>query len=78
MPGEHGTVRMAKRETEEVRGNVGLLALGLCVGLLVGMTLAPRSGADVRRLLAQLVQEAPTLWGLTGRSSEELAEDLSS
>jgi hypothetical protein len=69
---------MQERETDEVRGNVGLLALGLCVGLLVGLTLAPRSGADVRRLLAHLVQEAPTLWGMTGRISEELAEDLSS
>jgi hypothetical protein len=69
---------MTQRETDEVRGNVGLLALGLGVGLLVGLTLAPRSGADVRRLLAPFVQEASTLWGLTGRISEELAEDLSS
>jgi hypothetical protein len=67
-----------ERETDELRGNVGLLALGLCVGLLVGLTLAPRSGADVRRVLAHLVQTAPTLWGMTGRVSEELAEDLSS
>jgi hypothetical protein len=69
---------MVQRETVEVRGNVGLLALGICVGLLVGLTLAPRSGADVRRLLSHLVHDAPTLWGLTGRISEELAEDLSS
>jgi hypothetical protein len=69
---------MAEQDTGEVRGNVGLLALGLCVGLLVGVTLAPRSGADVRRLLANCLQGAPTLWGLTGRITEELAEDLSS
>ncbi len=68
---------MAQRETVQVRGNVGLLALGLCVGLLVGVAVAPRSGADVRRLLLHYVQEAPSLWGLTSRISEELAEDLS-
>lgn len=68
---------MTQRETEEVRGNVGLLALGLCVGLLVGLTLAPRSGADVRHLVARFVHDAPTLWGRAGRMSEELAEDLS-
>lgn len=69
---------MAQWEAVQVRANVGLLALGLGVGLLVGVTLAPRSGADVRHVIARFMHEALSLWGLSGRLTEELAEDLSS
>jgi hypothetical protein len=69
---------MAQWEAVQVRANVGLLALGLGVGLFIGLTLAPRSGADVRRIVARFLHNAQTLWGLSGRLAEELAEDLSS
>lgn len=66
----------AQSEVGQVRDNGVALAIGLCVGLLVGVTVAPRSGADARHLVARFLHKAPTLWGLLGRLTEELAEDL--
>lgn len=60
-----------------MRVNVAPLTLGLCVGVLVGMVLAPLSGADVRRLVLQGVQQASNILGMFSRPIEELAEDLS-
>lgn len=68
---------MAQQEAEQVRGSVGLLALGLCLGLVLGMALAPRSGADVRRMVVQYVQGAGQVLGVVSPPREELAEDLS-
>ncbi len=63
--------------TMHVRGYVSLLALGVCVGLLAGLVLAPRSGSDVRRLVSQCMHSATTWMSVFSRPGEELAEDLS-
>lgn len=61
-----------------LRAHLVMLTLGVGVGVLVGLTLAPVRGADVRRLVARYLHGVPTLWGWPGRLTEELAEDLSS
>lgn len=65
-------------ELEPLRVHLVMLTLGIGVGVLVGLTLAPVRGADVRRLVARTLRAVPTLWGWPGRLTEELAEDLSS
>lgn len=67
---------MAERQSAYMPGSVGLLALGLCIGLLLGVALAPRSGADVRRLVAHYMHGATSVFA--PRTIGELAEDLSS
>ena len=66
------------REAGEVRIHLLMLTLGVGAGVLVGLTLAPLRGADVRRLVARSLHALPALWGWSGRLTEELAEDLSS
>ena len=65
------------REASGVRGNVGLLALGLCVGILVGLALAPEGRHDALRFVTRCVQDAGSMLGFAGRPLEELPEDLS-
>jgi hypothetical protein len=69
---------MVQQEAIQVRGGVGLLALGLCLGLILGMALAPRSGSEARRMVAQYVHGASGMLGMLSPTREELAEDLSS
>lgn len=59
-----------------MRAKVGPLTVGLCVGVLVGMVLAPLSGADVRRLVLHGMQQATGMLGMFSQPAEELAEDL--
>ena len=77
MPVQRRREGATPMEATGVRGNVGLLALGLCVGILVGLALAPHGRDDAVRFVTRCVQDAGSILGFVGRPLEELPEDLS-
>ena len=73
----HGIGGAAHEEAAGVRGNVGLLALGLCLGVCLGLVIAPHGWSDAVRLVGQRVQAATAVLGLASYPAEEWPEDLS-
>ena len=59
-----------------MRGNVSLLLIGLCVGVIAGLVLAPHGRQDVRRFVAHVARDGGSFIGAFSRPLEEMAEDL--
>ena len=62
--------------TEKTASNVSYLVLGLGVGWLVGILLAPKSGEGSRDYLSQKVKEGSKHARKKARELRERAEDL--
>jgi hypothetical protein len=75
MPVRHGNGGAAHREATGVRGNLGLLALGLCIGVCLGLVIAPHGWTDTLRVVGQRVQAATAVLGHSNYP-EEWPEDL--
>lgn len=76
MPVRHDNGGATHQEAAGVRGNLGLLALGLCIGVCLGLVIAPHGWTDTLRVMGQRVQAATSVLAHTNFPTEEWPEDL--